>query len=96
MDVLSQFLDRLAAGGALALIALVVLSLEMAAFALFVRDAALRRSLVLNGASGVALMLALHAALTGGGGLRIALFLLLSFVAHLVDLAARLRAARAS
>lgn len=77
-------------------IVFVALGLIAAEVALLLRLAASRpwlsrRAIVANALSGAFLLLALHAALTGAGSGRVALWLGLSLVAHLGDVAARLR-----
>ncbi|SDT96014.1 hypothetical protein [Stappia sp. ES.058] len=95
MTATLHLLDSLTHSGAIALIALCVLTLELAVIALAIRDTALRRSLLLNGLSGIALMMALYLGLAGrGGALLIALCLAASLAAHLLDLMARLRPSR--
>lgn len=81
------------AEGRIAFVALAVIGIEVA---LLLRLAASRRwlsrgAILANGLSGAFLLLALHAALTGAGSGRIALWLGLSLVAHLGDVMARLR-----
>jgi hypothetical protein len=94
MTAALHLIDGLTQSGAIALIALCVLGLELVVIAFAIRDAALRRSLLLNGFSGIALMAALYLALTGHGGVPIALCLATSLGAHLLDLTSRLRALR--
>jgi hypothetical protein len=89
---MSAMLDALAASGMLPKIALAVLAIEAAIFVAVLRGRpALLASLLLNAASGAALMVALYAALAGTGGLAIATFLAISLAAHCCDLAIRLR-----
>lgn len=83
------WLNWLAQTGHLADLAIICLIIE-AGFAL--RSASTspaRRVIIFNVLSGIALMLALRVALTGGSATLIALFLSSSFVAHLGELAAR-------
>lgn len=94
MTTALQLLDSLTQSGAIALIALGVLLLELGVIAIAIRKASLRRSLLLNGFSGIALMGALYLALTGKGGVPIALSLAASLTAHLFDLTARLRSSQ--
>lgn len=94
MTTALQLLDSLTQSGVIALIALGVLIVELGVIAIAIREASLRRSLLLNGFSGIALMAALYLALTGRGGLPIALCLAASLAAHLVDLTVRLRSAQ--
>lgn len=94
MTTALQLLDSLTQSGAIALIALGVLLLELGVIGLAIRKASLRRSLLLNGLSGIALMAALYLALTGRGAVPIALCLAASLAAHLFDLTSRLRSSQ--
>jgi hypothetical protein len=89
---MNSLLDGLAASGMLPAIALAALALEAGIFlSLFRGRPALLASLLLNAASGAALMGALWVALKGGGGTAIAAFLAASLAAHCCDLWVRLR-----
>lgn len=89
---MNSFLDGLATSGMLPAIALAALALEAVVFlAIFRSRPALLASLLLNAASGAALMGALWVALKGGGGLAVAAFLAASLAAHCCDLWVRLR-----
>jgi len=89
---LAAWIDALAASGTLPLIALAALALEacLIVFLLGQRPA-LRNSLLFNALSGAALIMALHGALTGSGGMLIAAWLASSLAAHCADLWVRLR-----
>lgn len=86
-------IDRLVADGTVALIAVAIIVAEVVLLLWLPRT---RRSIgiagiVANGLSGACLLLALYAALTGGGSGVIGVWLGLAFAAHIVDLGARLR-----
>jgi hypothetical protein len=86
------WIDALAASGVLPLIALAALALEvLGVFWFFGNRPQLRNSLLFNAMSGAALLMALHAALTAGGGVVIAAWLASSLAAHVADLWVRLR-----
>ncbi|MBB4303335.1 hypothetical protein GGD81_002378 [Rhodobium orientis] len=74
-------------------IVLAVLIGETLAVALFLkgRRPRLARSVALNGLSGAFILVALRVLWNGGDGVFVAVFLAASFVAHLTDLAMRLR-----
>jgi hypothetical protein len=92
LAAMSAFFDGLAASGALALIALAALAIEALVFVILLRRRpALLTSLLLNAASGAALMMALLTALTAGSAILIALWLAMSLTAHCCDLWIRLR-----
>lgn len=84
-------IDALISSGAIAWIALGVLLVESVVVLGMARSRATRVSLLANGLSGACLILALRAALTGAGALPVAVWLGLGFVAHLADVAMRLR-----
>jgi hypothetical protein len=89
---MNVFFDNLATSGALALIALAALAIEAAVFFVLLRSRpALLTSLLLNAASGAALMMALLTALTHGNTMLMALWLVMSLTAHCFDLWIRLR-----
>lgn len=94
MAAVFSLIDDLTHSGAIALIALAVLGLELVVIALAIRAPSLRHSLLLNGVSGIALMSALYLALKDSGGVAIALCLAASLAAHLLDLTSRLKSAR--
>ena len=83
-------IDNLVREGTVALLALAILGLEALAIAFLARRAA-RLPLFANALSGMALILALRAALLGQAPVWVALWLGLGFVAHLADVFARLR-----
>lgn len=88
----AAWIDTLAASGVLPMIALAALAVEvLGVFWFFGKRAQLRNSLLFNAMSGAALLMALHAALTGAGGMVIAAWLASSLAAHCADLWVRLR-----
>jgi hypothetical protein len=88
----AAWIDALAASGALPLIALAALAVEViGVFWFFGNRPQLRNSLLFNAMSGAALIMALHGALTGAGGMVIAAWLASSLAAHCADLWVRLR-----
>jgi hypothetical protein len=88
----AAWIDALAVSGALPLIALAALAVEViGVFWFFGNNPRLRNSLLFNAMSGAALLMALHAALTAGGGMIIAAWLASSLAAHCADLWVRLR-----
>lgn len=84
--------DWLVSSGLIAFVALALIAAEMfLLLRLAARRPWLRRQAILaNGLSGACLLLALQAALAGAGSTWIGLWLGLSLVAHLGDVAARL------
>jgi hypothetical protein len=92
MQGLPQSFEALFASGLAVNIALAVIGLEFFVL-LFRRPAGTRRGgvleLILALGPGVCLMLALRAALTGGGALLVALWLTASLPLHLADIARR-------
>lgn len=86
-------IDALVANGTVSLLAIAVIAVEVPVLlALFAgRPAFAPAAVVANGLSGICLLLALRAALTDAAPGAVALWLGLSFAAHLADLAARLR-----
>lgn len=85
-------IESLVLDGTVALIALVVLAVEMAVLLHLARRGRKIGDLLANALSGAALILALGAALLQQGALAVAMFLALAFVAHIVALVVRLRA----
>lgn len=83
------WLNWLAQTGHLADFAIVCLIIEAALGLRGASGSPARRVIIFNVLSGIALMLALRVALTGGSATLIALFLSSGFVAHLGELAAR-------
>ena len=83
-------IESLVRDGTVALLALAILGIELVSVLLFSPGVG-RLQLLANGLSGMALILALRAALIGQDALWIALWLALGFAAHLGDLIGRLR-----
>lgn len=84
-------IEDLVAGGALTLLALVALAIEALVLVLFARGRIGIAAIVANCLSGVFLILALRAALLDEGAVMVATYLGLGFLAHMSDLALRLR-----
>ena len=80
--------------GSIALIAVAILVIEVGVLLIALRGRGMRLGLVTNGLAGITLLMALYAALTGAPATHVAIWLALGFLAHLADLAARLRAGR--
>jgi hypothetical protein len=96
VTAITEWLNAIAVSGRLAEIAMAVLVLELAVFLFVYRSADIRRTLIFNTLSGLALMAALRSALIGHPALVIAGFLSLGFVMHLGELRFRHRALRAT
>lgn len=79
--------------GRVADLAIIILVAETIALVLWTRRRGMQlpSGLVSNAVSGVCLLLALRAALTGSGAVTIAVWLAAGFVGHLVDVVTRLR-----
>lgn len=84
-------IDALISSGAIVWVALGVLLFEAVVVLSWARSRATRMSFLANGLSGACLILALRAALIDAGALPVAVWLGLGFVAHLADVALRLR-----
>jgi hypothetical protein len=86
-------LETLVQDGTVTLIAIAVILLELAVLAGLALSKGRRPTadLIANALSGLFLILALRAALVGSGAFAVAGFLGLSLVAHLVDMASRMR-----
>lgn len=85
-----QMIEGFVLDGRVTLAALFILAIEIGLVAAFRRRAG-PLMLLANGLSGMALIMALRAALLGPDPLAVALWLGLGFVAHVADLTQRLR-----
>jgi hypothetical protein len=86
-------LEALVNDGTVTLIAMAVILLELAVVAGLALSKGSRPAadLIANALSGLFLILALRSALVGSGAFAVAAFLGLSLVAHVVDMASRMR-----
>ena len=80
--------------GRIVLLAVSVIALEALVATLFLRRRLRLAGILLTMASGLALLGALHSALTGAGTGMVAAWLVTALVAHASDMAARIRAGR--
>lgn len=80
--------------GRIVLLAVAVIAAEAALAALFLRRRIRLGSILLTMASGLALLGALHASLTGAGTAMVAAWLVTALAAHAADMTARFRSGR--
>ncbi len=80
--------------GSIALIAVAILVVEVGVLLVALRGRGMRLGLITNGLAGTTLLMALYAALTRAPATHVAVWLALGLLAHLADLATRLRAGR--